>query len=190
MSEPRRDGPVISAIRARRVTRAFSHQPVSDDVLLSLLDAARWAPSGGSRRLNRFVIVQKPERLRRIRAVAPGLLGRPPVLIVVCVDFARLDELGMDDRWQHSSYVDVGTVTQTILLAAAELGLGACPVMSFHRGAVQVFLKLPPGVCPIMMVALGYPAAVSADPGRAHLRLSRMDEVTYWETYTGRCNDR
>jgi nitroreductase len=187
MDEQPTAGPVLSAIRSRRVTRAFTRRLVDDGLLHLILDAARWAPSGGNRRLNRFVVVRSPLRLRLLRAVSPGLLGEPPVVIVICVDFGQLEAIGTDDSRQNSSYVDVGTAAQSMLLAAHELGLGACPVMSFHRGAVRVLLELPTTLCPVLMLALGYaqPAQQGAGP-RSRLRLPTLAELTYWETYPAR----
>ncbi|HEY2775283.1 MAG TPA: nitroreductase [Candidatus Binatia bacterium] len=39
---------VIEAIRGRRSTRAFLPDPVGEDELRSILEVARWAPSGGN----------------------------------------------------------------------------------------------------------------------------------------------
>ena len=178
-------GPVLAAIRSRRVTRAFTSQRVPEEALRLVLEAARWSPSGGNRRLNVYVVVRETRRLRQLRAVAPGILGHPSAVIVVCIDASRLEELGMDDRLQNSAYVDVGTATQNMLLAAHELGLGACPVMSFHRGAVQILLDLPEAVSPVLMVALGYPDPAASAAPRPRLRLPRLDDIVLWESYGG-----
>jgi len=42
-----------------------------------VLDAARWAPNAGNRRLQRFVAVQDPLTLRLLRMVSPGMFQRP-----------------------------------------------------------------------------------------------------------------
>lgn len=56
-----------------------------------------------------------------------------------------------------------------MLLAAHSLGLGACPIGSFHRQAVALFLEMPAGVQPILLLALGYPQAKPISPGRRPL---------------------
>jgi nitroreductase len=49
------------------------------------------------------------------------------------------------------------------------LGLGACPVGSFHRKAVALFLDLPPHVQLVLLIALGYPQAKPPSRGRRPL---------------------
>ena len=70
---------VLTAIRRRRVVRHFTDRPVSREDLLQILQAGRWAPSGGNKRLHRFVAVQDPVTVRLIRAISPmGLRSENP----------------------------------------------------------------------------------------------------------------
>jgi nitroreductase len=55
------------AMRSTPATRAFTDEPVPDDVLYGILDTARFAPSGGNRQAWRVVVLQDPEIRRRIR---------------------------------------------------------------------------------------------------------------------------
>jgi len=55
------------AMRSTPATRAFTDEPVPDDVLYGILDSARFAPSGGNRQAWRVVVLQDPEIRRRIR---------------------------------------------------------------------------------------------------------------------------
>ena len=64
---------VLEAIRTRRVARALTDAPVERALVEEILKAARWAPSGGNRRLHRFVAVQDPMTLRVLRMVSPGM---------------------------------------------------------------------------------------------------------------------
>jgi len=48
------------ALRTTGSTRRFLDQPVDDDVLYSLLDDARFAPSGGNRQSWRVIVVKDP----------------------------------------------------------------------------------------------------------------------------------
>jgi nitroreductase len=149
----------LEVIRTRRVVRAMTSEPVAREALERILDAAAHAPSAGNRRLQRFVVVEHPATLRVLRMVSPGMLQRPPAAIVVCVDVARAEEYGFA-RDSRGLYVDVGTVAQTMLLAAHALDLGAGPVTSFSGAAVSAVLKLPAGWSPEMIVCLGHAAAV------------------------------
>jgi nitroreductase len=173
--------PVLEAIRTRRVVRTMSDGPVDRNQLEAVLDAARWAPNAGNRRLQRFVAVQHPLTLRALRMVSPGMLQRPAAVIVVCIDFDRVAAYGFGKR-NVGHFVDVGTALATMLLAAHSLGIGAGPVSSFSRVAVSTVLNLPAGWRPEVIVCLGYPARDQLAPMTRRQRLS-WQELTHWERF-------
>ena len=154
--------PVLEAIRTRRVVRALTDQPVEREKLEHVLKAARWAPSGGNRRLHRFVAVQNPLTLRLLRMVAPGMYQRPTAVIVICIDWNRVNAYGISFDCtprlvdMEGVFVDIGTAAQTMLLAAHSLGLASGIVTSFSRAAVSTVLNLPEQLSPEMFICLGY----------------------------------
>src|SRR5215510_13659651 len=148
---------VLEAIRTRRMVRALTDAPVPREQVEQILEAARWAPSAGNRRLHRFVAVQDPVTLRLLRMASPGMFQRPQAVIVICIDGLRTRSFGMLPT-AKGLYVDVGTAAQTMLLAAHSLGLGAGVVTSFSRAAVGAILNLPEGLSPEMFICLGYAA--------------------------------
>jgi nitroreductase len=173
------NGPVLHAIRTRRVVRALTDAPVDHDQLRTVLDSARFAPHAGNRRLHRYVIVTRPSLLRAVRLVAPGMLQRPMAAIVVCVDWAQVHNYGFPPT-NHGPYIDVGTVTATLLLAAHSIGLGAGPVTSFSRAAVATLLKLPAGVRAELIICLGH-GATEQPPAMRRQGGPRWNEVLQWE---------
>ena len=60
---------VLEAIHTTRSLRRFRPDPIPDDVLLELLEAAIRAPSGGNAQSWRFLVVKDPEMRRRIGAL-------------------------------------------------------------------------------------------------------------------------
>ena len=54
-------------MRTTPATREFTQQPVSDEIVHAILDAARFAPSGGNRQAWRVIVLKDPELRRRIR---------------------------------------------------------------------------------------------------------------------------
>jgi nitroreductase len=58
---------LLDALRTTGAVREFTDEPVADDVLARVLDAARFAPSGGNRQGWRVVVLQDPETRRRLR---------------------------------------------------------------------------------------------------------------------------
>ena len=77
---------VLALMKSRRVCRSFTDEPVSDEHLRMLTEAARWATSGGNRHLHKFLIVRDPETIRRVRSVSPGMQASPPAMIVILTD--------------------------------------------------------------------------------------------------------
>lgn len=57
---------LMDVVRTMGTTRFFKEDPVPDDVLARVLDAARFAPQGGNRQPVRFVAVRDPEKKRRL----------------------------------------------------------------------------------------------------------------------------
>jgi nitroreductase len=76
----------------------------------------------------------------------------------------------------------VGTDTQTILLAAHSLGLGAGLVTSFSPAAVGAILNLPEGLSPKMFICLGYaaPNQPSAIQPRSPVT---WQSLSHWERF-------
>ncbi|HAV20652.1 MAG TPA: nitroreductase, partial [Firmicutes bacterium] len=57
---------LIDIIRERRSVRAYKDQPVPEDALARILEAARLAPSARNRQLRKFVVGRDPERRRKL----------------------------------------------------------------------------------------------------------------------------
>jgi nitroreductase len=133
-----------------------------------VLEAAAASASAGNVQPWGFVLVQDPGRLRALRALAPGIIGEPTAVVAICLDMKRAEERG-GAMGPKLAWMDIGLATQNALLAAHDLGLGACPIGSFHRQAVAVFLDLPAHVEPVLLIALGYPQAKPPVTGRRPL---------------------
>jgi nitroreductase len=173
--------PVLEAIRTRRVTRGMTNAPIARPELEAVLEAARWAPSAGNRRLHRFVAVEDPVTLRVLRMVSPGMFQRPRAVVVICVDRERAAAFGFRPA-ARGLYIDVGTALQTMLLAAHSLGLGSGVVTSFSQAAVGAVLNLPAGLSPEAMVCLGHAAPTQPPPMRPRGRID-WQSLTHWERF-------
>src|SRR5262252_461707 len=175
---------VLEAIRTRRMVRALTDAPVAREQVEQILEAARWAPSAGNRRLHRFVAIQDSVTLRLLRMVSPGMFQRPRAVITICIDGQRARSFGMSPT-ARGLYVDVGTSAQTMLLAAHSIGLGAGVVTSFSQAAVSAVLNLPAGFSPEMFICLGHAAAEqpASMPPRGRVT---WQTLTQWERFPAR----
>jgi nitroreductase len=138
---------------------------VPEDLIRKLiLEAGIWAPTGSNAQTWRFVAVTDPNLVRKMKMIAPGILGgNPPVVIAVCQDFEESERKYIAEVIR---LMDTAVAAQNILLAAYDQGLGTCLIASFHPGAVQEILHLPPSIVPQLLISLGYPQAKPQAPKR------------------------
>jgi nitroreductase len=176
---------LIDAIRRRRAVRVYADEPVGDEAIRRIVEAARWASSASNRRLHRYLVLRDPCRLRLVQALAPGMLTVPPAAIVVCTDHAKARRTGVKLDRDPTTWIDVGTAAMNMMLAAQELGLGSCPVTSFSASGLGVALDLPTDVVPELVLTLGRPSP-GAGAARPHPRERiAVDELIDWERIGG-----
>ena len=96
--------PLIQCFRGRRSIRSFQETPVPDEMIMKILEAGRWAPSGGNSQPWEFIVVKQRDMLKKIAEIFekdreqrtrdnvnfPGsskaYLESIPVMIVVAAD--------------------------------------------------------------------------------------------------------
>lgn len=128
---------------------------VSKETLISLVDNVRYTPSTRNAQALRFRLCYEKEKCRKILALTkwagalkdrhfPPIGHEPTAFIVICAE-------------QDIFMRDVGIAAQTIMLSAAELGLGGCMIGSFDEGKLCELLELPLNLRPRLILALGKP---------------------------------
>lgn len=86
---------LLDAIQARRSIRKFKPDPVPDNLVQELLEAARLAPSGVNVQPWRFVVVKSEEGKAKLSAGTPlPFVPGAPVVIACCIDSQALDNIG------------------------------------------------------------------------------------------------
>lgn len=77
----------IDAMKARRSIRRFKPDPVSDEIVKELLEAARLAPSGVNCQPWRFVVVKSQEGKNKLSEATPlPFVTEAPVVLVCCIE--------------------------------------------------------------------------------------------------------
>lgn len=150
---------VIDVIKERRSVRRFKPEEVPRATIENLLEAAILAPSAGNLQPWFFVVVLN-EALRQKLAEAAGqpFIAKAPACIVVCAEPERSAyRYGKRGRELYCIQ-DTAAAIENILLAATGLGLGACWVGAFDEVRVSSILELKPGLRPVAMLPIGYPA--------------------------------
>lgn len=170
---------VLEAIK-RRSIRLFTNQPVSEEEVQTLIDAARHAPSAGDIQPWEFIIVKKAEIKHKlvVAALNQTFIGQAPIVVVVC---ANLDASGSGYGSRGVALYciqDTAAATQNILLAAYSMGLGTCWVGAFQEEEVKDALGLPEGIRPVAIIPVGHGAGSRPKhPRRA------LNEIIHHEKY-------
>ncbi len=143
-------------VRERYSVRAYKPDPVEEEKLDKVLEAARLAPTAANRQPFQLIVIHTAGREKELTNVyGKTWFVEPPLLICAC----GLPERGWTRR-DGKSYVDVDVaiVMDHLILAAANEGLGTCWVGAFDPAAAREVLGLPDDVEPIAFTPLGYPA--------------------------------
>ncbi|MCU0523176.1 MAG: nitroreductase family protein [Anaerolineae bacterium] len=146
----------LELVRQRYSVRAYKPDPVEDEKLQLILEAARLAPTAANRQPFRILVIPTAEH----RAVLQQIYSQKwfvdaPLVLCVC----GVEAEAWVRRHDGVNYVDVDAaiVMDHIVLAATSLGLGTCWIGAFNPDAAHEGLKLPSGIDPVAFTPLGYP---------------------------------
>jgi len=160
-------------IQLRYSVRAYKADPVEEDKLNQVLEAARLAPTAANRQPFQIIVVRTAGREDELRKIYPrDWFAKAPLVICVCGIPAQT---WVRSDGKNYSDVDAAIAMDHLILAAANLGLGTCWLAAFDPAAARKILQLPEGVEPIAFTPLGYPA----DSPRPKQRKPLADLVRY-----------
>ncbi len=182
-------GPSLNRlIHRRRSIRRYTDQPISQELLTSLLEAASWAPSAHNRQPWRFCVVTSaegktrlseamgeqwradlgadnadPEFIERRVAISHTRMTSAAALAIANLTMTDMDTYPDPVRAQAEWAMTVQSVAlacQNLLLAAEAHGVGACWMCAplFVPELVRRVLELPSDWEPQALITLGYPA--------------------------------
>jgi nitroreductase len=153
------DFPVHDFIAERWSPRAFSDKPVAPDVLQSLFEAARWAPSSSNEQPWAYMAATKDDAenfAKLVSALVPSNVTwaqHAPVLALAVAELA-FAKSGTPNR---NAQYDVGAASAWLTVEATSRGLFVHQMGGYdHDKARQVF-QIPAGWEPIAAMAIGYP---------------------------------
>jgi nitroreductase len=187
-------------VRNRRMTRSFDETPVDPGVLDDMVDLASRAPSAGKAQGWHLVVLEGESTavfwdttlpsVRRDSFRWQQLLNAPVIALPFADSKAYTDRYAEPDKVQTGLgagpdawpvpywTIDASMSVMTLLLAAENVGLGAL-FFGVFRGERELrqALSIPPGLELLGALAIGHPAAKSADetdPGRSADRRRRQ----------------
>jgi len=164
--------PIHDLLRKRWSPRAFSDRAVESDVMRSLLEAARWAPSSSNEQPWSFIVATRDNEAEHGRLVSCLVDGnvpwaqRAPVLMVSVARMSFEDE-GKPNR---HAFHDVGQAVADLSVQATALGLVVHQMAGFYPDKARELYGIPKEFEPVAALALGYPGDPESLPERLRKR--------------------
>lgn len=166
-------------IKQRRSIRSMRGDPISDAVLMRILEAGRLAPSWCNRQCWRFLVVKDGAKLKQLADIlgensAAEAVRQAPVSLLVLADPSD------SARFEGKSYylADAAIAMEHIILAATAEGLGTCWVGAFSEYSVRNLFALPRDISIIGITPIGYPNETPAAQVRRPL-----NEILYYDQW-------
>ncbi len=194
---------VFEVINTTRAMRRLKPDPVPDELIWKVLEAAIRAPSGGNRQPWNFIVIRDPDKKKKIAAwyleAWNATYGAAREAMAADPNAARMFA-SADHLANHLAEVpvliiaairggDTGTspagsyvypAVQNLMLAARALGLGTTltTLHRAHEGDVKELLAIPDNVETMALIPLGWPKGkFGMGPRRP------VEEVAYWDKW-------
>jgi len=162
---------ILRTLTLRRSIRKFTNEPVDREKLEVALKAAMAAPSAGNSRPWQFVVVTERARVRALCEMHPHA-GFGAEAGAIVLPFGRKRGYPWFDQ-------DMAAATENLLIATANLGLGAtwCGMSDDLQRVVSEAVGIPEDLYVFALIPVGVPA--EAKPARTQYEAERV----HWETY-------
>jgi nitroreductase len=166
------------AIRARRNVRAYRPEPLATTDLDVILEAGRRTPSSMNQQAWDLVAVTEPATLDRLAQVwryAQHVAGSAATIAIVAPAATDPDE-------RETIQFDLGQVAMSLMLAAADRGIGSCHAAVGDQELARRILGLPDDRECMWLIAFGYPSDRPLAPIARPMRRA-FDDVIHREAW-------
>jgi nitroreductase len=182
------DHPINELIATRWSARAFSTRPVERLKLLSVLEAARWAPSSRNEQPWRYIVFtnDNPEKLKKAQSVLKDINNyakRAPVIICAITKKTYSD----NGNYNRLHFHDLGAANENMFLEAFNQGLIMHEMGGFDVQKAREVFNIPEDFEAGIMIAIGYQDVHQVLPEslrqKAHLPRERkpLSEIAFLE---------
>jgi len=158
--------PVHELIQNRWSPRAFSDKPVPQEVLRSLFEAARWAPSSSNEQPWAYIVATKDDAdnfeksLGALVEFNANWARKAPVLVIAVAELA----FAKNNAPNRNAQYDVGAASLQLSIEATARGLVVHQMAGFDPETAKEAYDIPQGWEPIAAMAIGYPGDASSLP--------------------------
>jgi len=160
------DFPVNDLVRERWSPRAFGDKAIAPDVLRSLFEAARWAPSSSNEQPWAYIVATKEDQedFAKILSVLvefnAGWAKHAGVLAIAVSELAFAKTAAPNPNAQY----DTGAATALLCLEATARGLFVHQMAGFDPEKARQVFSIPKEWAAIAAMAIGYPGEAASLP--------------------------
>ena len=150
---------LVDVILSRRSIRHYDQRQIPKDVLDTILEAGRYAPSAANMQPWHFIVVTNEEIKKELsKGLFSKFLKNSPLVIVGCCHTSLF--VG---KW---SKIDTTIALQNMVIAAWAFGVGSCWIGSFKENRVRRLLNIPVDWNVVALISFGYPVEIPKPHGR------------------------
>ena len=147
----------IELLSRRFSCRKYSAEPVGDDLIEKVVEAARLAPSACNRQPWTFIVAPDGVRARLGALCSRSFVAETPTLIVAVGHHDEAWHRTSTDGKDHTD-IDLAIAIEHLCLAATTLGLQTCWVCNFNAAEAARILGLGESEEVVALVPIGFPA--------------------------------
>lgn len=153
------DHEIMGLLKRRWSPRALSERPIEPEIILRMLEAARWAPSSNNEQPWSYLLASKeqPEEFARLLAcLVPSNQAwvKDAPLLMISVARMFFERNGSPNR---TALHDVGAASAQLTVQAVDMGLYVHQMAGIEIEKIRQEYNLPPGYEPVAGLAVGYP---------------------------------
>lgn len=182
--------PIHDLIAKRWSPRAFAAKPIAKEAILSLFEAARWAPSCFNEQPWFFLIAVKEDegefgKMLSCLVEANQVWAKTAPLLMISIAKLNFDKNGKPNR--HAVH-DVGLAAENMSIQAAAQGLCLHQMAGFDTAKTKEVFSIPEGYEPVAAIAGGYPGEAKDLPANLAEKEAapRVRKRIHTFAYTGR----
>lgn len=163
-------------MKNRSYRRFFEEEKITQEMLLKLVEYARFVPSGANKQALKYYIGSEKSCNEKIfetlgwagylKDWQGPVVGERPAAYIILVQ---------DSSYKMATSFDAGIAAQTILLGATEIGLGGCMIGNIQTEKLKQILNLEENLEIVLVIALGKP--------KESVVIETMDakgDIKYW----------
>lgn len=182
---------IHNLISERKSIRAFSDKEISDEALITLLEAARWAPSSMNEQPWRFIVVRKEnteafQKMIQCLNDSNKIWAQHASILLLTVANNTITTLNKPNAY---AWHDIGLAIGNLSLQAISMDIFLHQMGGFKSEEAKKLFNIPNGFDPVSVIALGYQGNAEALPSPLRERELKqrerkpLSEIVYSNTF-------